>query len=129
MSDCWAETIPVVSVADAGRAINHRRRSLHFSQRELGATAEVTPTAISRLELERDETVSLGAVLRLVNALGLDLELRPRGSRFTPRPPTRLDELGLSQHTMSALAHAGLEYISELGAATEMLAQAQRLHP
>jgi hypothetical protein len=34
-------------------------------------------------------------VVRLiVNALGLDIELRPRGSKFIPRPPTKSSNLG-----------------------------------
>lgn len=123
MSELWGGTIPIDSVAGFGRAISHRRHALHFSQRQLGARAEVPPTAISRLELERDDTVSLCVVLRLIDALGLDLELRPRGSRFTPRPPTELCELSLSAGTMSALEKEALESIHQLGPATDMLAR------
>jgi hypothetical protein len=121
VSEHWGETTPINSVGALGRAINHRRHALHFSQRKLGASAEVPPAAISRLELERDDTVSLGVVLRLVDKLGFDLELRPRGSRFVPRPPTSLCELGLSPGTMSALETERLESIHQLGTATEIL--------
>ncbi len=80
-------------------------------------------SAISRLELEGDESVPLGLVLRVIEALELDLELRPRGSKFTRRPPTKLSELGLSPNTMSALTTEGLEDLGQLGSATSMLSR------
>jgi transcriptional regulator with XRE-family HTH domain len=96
MSDRWAETIPVASVKALGKAISRRRRTLHLSQRKLGAKVGVPPSAISRLELEGDDSKPFGVVVRLITALGMDLELRPHGSKYTPRPPTRLSELSLS---------------------------------
>lgn len=117
----WAETIPIPSVQALGRATSRRRQSLHLSQSKLSVKTGVARSAISRLELEGDESIPFGVVVRVVEALDFDLELRPRGSKFTPRPPTRLNELGLSPNTMSALREEGLEAVEQLGSATSML--------
>lgn len=121
----WAETIPIPSVQALGRAIIGRRRRLGLTQSSLSVKAGVARAAISRLELEGDESVPFGAVVRVVEALELDLELRPRGSHFTPRPPTNLNELGLSPNTMAALRREGLETVAQLGSATSMLSRTE----
>ncbi|MHB8241948.1 MAG: helix-turn-helix domain-containing protein [Solirubrobacteraceae bacterium] len=120
----WAPTVPISSVRDLGRAIGSRRQSLKLTQRKLGEMTDVAPSAISRLEREDDESIPFGVVIRLISSLELDLELRPRGSRYVSRPPTRLNELGLSPNTMSVLAMERLEEIHELGTANSMLARA-----
>jgi transcriptional regulator with XRE-family HTH domain len=119
----WGETIPVPSAKKLGSAISHRRHALHLSQKSLGEKTGLLPSAISRLELEGDDDVPFGVVVRVVGALELDLELRPRGSKFTPRPPTKLSELGLSPPTTLALKREGLEDIPQLGSATSMLSR------
>ena len=121
----WAETTPISSVQDLGTAIMRRRRSFSLSKRKLGERTGVAPSAISRIELEGDERIPFGAILRSAEALELGLELRPRGSKFAPRPPTRLNELGLSPHTLSALSKAGLENVDQLGGASSMLARTE----
>lgn len=120
----WAETIPIPSVQALGRAIIRRRQRLHLTQSKLSLKTGVARSAISQLELEGDESVPFGVVVRVVEALELDLELRPRGSKFTPRPPTKLNELGLSSNTMSALRREGLETVEQLGSANSMLSRA-----
>ena len=124
-SHIWAETIPIPSIQVLGRAISRRRHSLRLSQRTVRGKAGVAPSVISRLELEGDESTPFGVVLRVVEALELDLELWPRGPKFTPRPPTKLNELGLSPGTMSALRKEGLEDVDQLGSASPMLARAE----
>ncbi len=94
-----------------------------MTQLQLGAAAGVEPRAISRLEVRGDGDVRFDAVVRLVEVLELDLELRPRGSDFTPRPPTKLNELGLSAGTMSTLTLAEIENVGELSSAKAMLAR------
>jgi transcriptional regulator with XRE-family HTH domain len=117
----WAETILIKSTARLGRVFRDQRRRLGLSQRQLGLAVGVTSLVISRLEADGDEGTPCGAVVRLADALELDLEFRPRGSLFTPRPPTRLDELGLSHGTMAAVSQAGLEDIDQLDSATAVL--------
>jgi transcriptional regulator with XRE-family HTH domain len=119
----WAETLPIPSVHAMGRAIRRQRRALRLSQKKLGEATGVAPLAISRLELEGDESTPFGVVARVVTALGLDIELRPRGSTFTPRPPTELTELGLSPNTMSALQAERIKDIAQLDSASAMLAR------
>ncbi|MGP0102636.1 MAG: sigma factor-like helix-turn-helix DNA-binding protein [Solirubrobacteraceae bacterium] len=60
-------------------------------------------------------------VLLIVNVLGLDIELRPRGSKFTPRPPTKVNELGLSKDALAALDTAGISAVNKLGTASELV--------
>jgi transcriptional regulator with XRE-family HTH domain len=119
----WAATIPVPSGAALGNAISRRRRTLKLSQKLLGEKAGVPPSAISRLELEGDDSTPFSTIVRLIDALELDLELRVRGSRFVPRAPTKLDEFGLSPGTMSALQKEQLTLVDDLGSATSMLAR------
>jgi transcriptional regulator with XRE-family HTH domain len=119
----WGETIPVPSVKALGNALSHRRHALNLSQKSIGEKTGLLPSAISRIELESDDDIPFGVVMKLVAALDLDLELRPRGSKFTPRPPTKLSELGLSSPTTLALKREGLEDITQLGSATSMLSR------
>jgi transcriptional regulator with XRE-family HTH domain len=119
----WGETVPVPSVKALSRAISLRRRALHLSQRTVGERAGIPRSAISRLELEANDDTPLGIVVRIVGALELDLELRPRGSKFTPRPPTDLSELGLSAPTSLALKTEELDDIEHIGSATAMLSR------
>jgi hypothetical protein len=76
---------------------------------------------VSRLELGREKTAEFRAVLLIVNVLGLDIELRPRGSKFTPRKPTKVNELGLSPDALAVLHRAGIEAVDQLGSARVML--------
>jgi transcriptional regulator with XRE-family HTH domain len=121
-SDRWAATMPIQSVQALSRAVNWRRSALNLSQRKLSEIAGLAPSAIRRIQ-QGDESVPFGAVVRLADSLELVLELRPRGSEFVPRPPAKLDELGLSPNTMSALKREALSNVDELGSATSMLAR------
>lgn len=122
-SDMWAETIRVSSVSALGNALGRRREQLHLTQQKLGKTASVRAQSISLLEHQFGdyENMPVSDIIRLADALELDLELRPRGSRFTPRRPTKVVELNLSPQTMAALTSAGIERIAQLGSATSLL--------
>jgi len=68
------------SVAALGEAVRARRRELGLRQSELAGFAGVGVRFLS--ELERGKiTVELGRTLRVLGALGLGIELVPRGSR------------------------------------------------
>jgi transcriptional regulator with XRE-family HTH domain len=118
----WAHTVPVASSYALGRAIRSQRRKLGWTQERLAAEAGVAWRLISQLETRDRVAVQLGDVLRLIEALNLELELRPVGSEFTPRPPTRLSELNLTSRSMQALDAAGIDLIADLIPASEMLA-------
>ena len=60
-------------------------------------------------------------MLLIGNALGLDIELRPRGSKFTSRPPTKVNELALSRDALAALSAAGIGAVNQLGTASELV--------
>ncbi len=92
-----------------------------MSQQKIADAAGVEPGIVSQLVLARDETTQFRHVLLVVNVLGLDVELRPRGSMFTPRPPTKVNELGLSPAALSALSNAGIRAVDQLGSARVLL--------
>ena len=117
----WAETTPVKTLGDLGRTIGMRRRSLGLSQQHVSGVTGVSASTVSRLELGREKTAEFRAVLLIVNVLGLDIELRPRGSKFTPRKPTKVNELGLSPDALAVLHRAGIEAVDQLGSARVML--------
>jgi transcriptional regulator with XRE-family HTH domain len=119
--DTWTETTPVNTLGELGRTVGLRRRSLRLTQQNLAFVTGVAPSAVSRLEQGRDDTTEFRVVLLIVNALGLDVELRPRGSKFTPRPPTKINELGLSTEALAALSTAGIRAVSQLGTASDLV--------
>ena len=62
---------------ELGRALRSRRRELEISQEALAAATGVNRRVIGELERGKG-TVRLEIALALAEALGLDLELRPR---------------------------------------------------
>jgi transcriptional regulator with XRE-family HTH domain len=82
--DTWAETTPVKTLGSLGSAIGRRRRYLKLTQQHVSFVTGVAPGAVSRLELGRDDTTEFRVVLLVTNALGLDIELRPRGEVHAP---------------------------------------------
>jgi transcriptional regulator with XRE-family HTH domain len=118
----WAHTVSVSSPGALGSAISARRRKLGWTLERLAGDAGVARRLISGLETRGSDEAQIGDVLRLVHALNLELELRPVGSEFTPRPPTRLSELNLTPRSMEALGAAGIDLIADLEPAKEMLA-------
>lgn len=61
-----------------GRAIRDRRKALHYTQRYISEVTGLSVTFISDLENGK-ETAEIGKTIRLVNLLGLDLLVDPRG--------------------------------------------------
>jgi transcriptional regulator with XRE-family HTH domain len=119
--DEWAETIAVPSLGALGRAIYRRRRARGLVQRTIADATGIEPRVVSLLELGRDDTIPFRDVLRVVNLLALDIELRPRGSKFTPRRPTKVNELGLSPAALAALDEAGIQAVDQLGPARALI--------
>jgi DNA-binding XRE family transcriptional regulator len=70
---------PLIRTSDDLIALVHaRRRELGLTQEQLAGVVGVHRTFIVYFESGR-RNVSLDTALRVVQALGLDLELRPRG--------------------------------------------------
>lgn len=61
--------------------IRERRKQLGLSQEELGEVAEVSLPTISRIERGK-ETARLDVILRLLDALGLEIVLTSRGEVY-----------------------------------------------
>ncbi|MDO8185250.1 helix-turn-helix domain-containing protein [Conexibacter sp. JD483] len=68
---------PIRSADDFARALRTRRQELEITQEELAAATGVNRRVIGELERGKG-TVRLEIVLALAQALGLDVELRPR---------------------------------------------------
>ncbi len=73
----------IVDVAQIGTAIRHKRREIGMRQSELAALSGVGTRFLSELENGKT-TAEVGKALRVLQRLGLDLWLEPRGSRGTP---------------------------------------------
>jgi HTH-type transcriptional regulator / antitoxin HipB len=73
-----AARLPIVSVADLGKLIRAKRTSLGVTQAETAGLSGVGVRFLSELERGK-ESVELGKVLRVLNALGLDLWAHARG--------------------------------------------------
>jgi|HubBroStandDraft_6_1064221.scaffolds.fasta_scaffold411085_2 transcriptional regulator with XRE-family HTH domain len=119
--DEWAETVPIASALDLGTAVAARRRRLKLTQQTVAGVTGTERVVVHRLEHGQGDTMEFRVVRLVVNALGLDIELRPRGSKFNPRPPVNVSELGLSTRTLMALAGAGIQEIARLGVADELV--------
>jgi HTH-type transcriptional regulator / antitoxin HipB len=78
--------IPYGKIADVGQigtAIRHKRRAIGMRQAELAALSGVGTRFLSELENGK-ATAEIGKALRVLQRLGLDLWLEPRGSSRTP---------------------------------------------
>jgi HTH-type transcriptional regulator / antitoxin HipB len=78
--------IPYGKIADVGQigtAIRHKRRAIGMRQSELAALAGVGTRFLSELENGKT-TAEIGKALRVMQRLGLDLWIEPRGSSRTP---------------------------------------------
>ncbi len=78
--------IPYGKIADVGQigiAIGQKRREIGMRQSELAALSGVGTRFLSELENGKI-TAEIGKALRVLQRLGLDLWLEPRGSLRTP---------------------------------------------
>jgi y4mF family transcriptional regulator len=71
-------TIAVKSAEDLARAIHARRTELGLSQEQLAGVTGTHRVFVSQLEHGK-RTARFDLVLRVVHALGLDMELKSRG--------------------------------------------------
>ena len=67
----------ITDTKDLGTAIRERRKSLGYTQAYLTEFSGLSVSFISDVERGK-ETAEIGKVLRLVNLLGMDLEVKPR---------------------------------------------------
>jgi transcriptional regulator with XRE-family HTH domain len=71
---------PRTSIAQSiGIAIRARRKEANLTAAEAASLAGVSRRLLVELELGKRPNVSLGALLRILQVLGLDLAVRPRG--------------------------------------------------
>jgi len=70
---------PVI-VQEIARLVQAERRRQDMDQRTLALVANVAVRSVHRIE-HAEETVRLDTLLRVLNALGLDLSVRRRGER------------------------------------------------
>lgn len=76
------------SIAELGALVRQRRRALEVSQADVAMTAGVGVMFVSDLENGK-ETIEIGRVWRVLGALGLDVEIRPRPMPNSPKQDHR----------------------------------------
>jgi HTH-type transcriptional regulator/antitoxin HipB len=79
------------TMVDLGAELKARRQEMKKSQVELGAESGLRQEVLSRLEHGRLADFSVGKLLRLAHALGLEVTLTPLGRR-RPTLDTLLEE-------------------------------------
>jgi transcriptional regulator with XRE-family HTH domain len=121
----WAKATPVKSAEDLAQTISVYRRRLKMSQQRIAEATGIESAIVSRLERGYGNSVKFRAVLLVVNALGLDIELRRRGTTPPPLPPVNVTELGLSDGTLAALRKTGIERVDRLLSVSELLERAE----
>jgi transcriptional regulator with XRE-family HTH domain len=117
--------VPMIvnSEDDLGRFILWRRRRLNLTQEGVAGVVGVEPGVLRRVEKGHGDTLELRVVRLIANALGLNIELRPRDAIFVPVPPKLVSELGLSGDALAALEAAGIRNIEEIPSASDLLAR------
>jgi len=77
---------PITSIRDVAAAVRGRRQTLGLSQADVARRARVSRQWISELESGKP-TAELALVIRLLDALGLDLSVEPRDAQGASRSP------------------------------------------
>lgn len=120
-----ARPLVIDSAGSLGIALYLKRKGLKLTQQKVASQASLRRTTVSELERGQGATTPFGVVLLLVNALGMDIELRPRD--WTPTgddpldPATSVADIGLSREALACLRAAGISEIGQLGRADEMI--------
>ncbi len=68
----------VVSVKELGQIIRMKRNSLGLTLEHVSGMAGIGPRFLSELERGK-ETIEFGKALQVMNCLGLELSIKPRG--------------------------------------------------
>lgn len=120
-----AHPLTIDSADSLGIALYLRRRSLKLTQQGLADRASLERTKISQLERGYGNVAPFGAVLLIVNALGMDIELRPRDWTPTGDDPldatTSVAAIGLSPAALACLWAAGISEVGQIGGANELI--------
>lgn len=120
-----AHLLTIDSADSLGIAVYLRRQSLKLTQQAVADRASLERTKISQLERGQGNVAPFGAVLLIVNALGMDIELRPRD--WTPTgadpldPITNVAAIGLSPAALACLRAAGISEVGQIGGASELI--------
>ena len=80
----------ITSTRDLAVAVRGRRQSLGLSQTDLATRAGVSRPWLSDVEAGKP-TAEIGLVIRLVDALGLRLDLTPENNQNPDEPTTSVD--------------------------------------
>ena len=122
-----AHPLTIDSADSLGIAVYLRRRSLKLTQQKVADQASLERTTVSQLERGHGDTTPFAVVLLIVNALGMDIELRPRNWTSTGADPldpaTSVADIGLSPETLACLRTAGIREVGQLGGAGELIQQ------
>lgn len=120
-----AHPLTIDSADSLGIAVYLRRRSLKLTQQRVAERASLERGKISQLERGYGSVAPFGSVLLIVNALGMDIELRPRDWTPTGADPldltTSVADIGLSPAALACLRAAGIGEVGQIGGASELI--------
>jgi transcriptional regulator with XRE-family HTH domain len=120
-----ARPLSIESAEALGIAVYMQRRKLKLSQRKVADLAKLERTVVSQLERGHGGTAHFRVVLLIVNALGMDIELRPRD--WTPTgadpldPATSVTDIGLSADALACLRAVGISEVGQISRASELI--------
>lgn len=124
-----ARPLSIDSAEALGIALYLQRRKLKLSQRRIADLAELERIVVSQLERGYGGTAHFRVVLRIVNALGMDIELRPRN--WSPAgadlldPTTSVTGIGLSPDALACLRAVGISEVGQIGGASELMMRSE----
>lgn len=79
-------TAPFYDLADLGRLLKARRRSLDLTQAHAASLVGISTRLWSECETGRRTGVSLDVIIRMLHILGLDLQIVSRDGRPVEAP-------------------------------------------
>jgi transcriptional regulator with XRE-family HTH domain len=116
----------MIDSADAlGIAVHLQRTSLKLTQQKVADLGSLERTVVSQLECGGGDTATFRVVLLVVDALGMDIELRPRNWAPTGvallDPAASVKDLELNRRTLARLQDVGIHEIGQLGGGDELI--------
>jgi transcriptional regulator with XRE-family HTH domain len=72
-------------ITDLGRMIRERRKAVDLTATQAAEMAQVSRRLLIELERGKRRNVGMSAVLRILELLGLEMEIEPRGLPGTRR--------------------------------------------
>lgn len=87
-------TIRMVDLDDIARTVAQQRKRLRLTQQQLASKAKVSRLLVARLETERLPELGVKKLIRILNAVGMDIRITSLNQRRPTLEDLRADEEG-----------------------------------